>query len=34
MVQKFRMPKYANIWRRDQNGNKDELVMDAQIGSR
>ena len=26
MVQKFRMPKYVNIWRSNEKGNKDELL--------
>ena len=34
MVQKFRMPKYANIWRSSEKGKKDELLMEAQIGGR
>ena len=34
MVQKFRMPKYANFWRSSEKGNKDELLMEAQIGGR
>ena len=32
MVQKFRMPKYANIWHSREKGNKDELLMEAQMG--
>ena len=32
MVQKFWMPKYANIWRSDEKGNKGEFLMEAQIG--
>ena len=31
MVQRFRMPKYANIWHGDQKGNKGEFLMEAQI---
>ena len=31
MAQKFRMPKYANIWRSTEKGNKDELLMEAQM---
>ena len=34
MVQRFRMPKYANIWHGDQKGNKGEFLMEAQIGGR
>ena len=34
MVQKFRMPKYVNIWRSTEKGNKDELLMEAQMGGR
>ena len=34
MVQKFRMPKYVNIWRSSEKGKKDELLMEAQIGGR
>ena len=34
MVQKFRMPKYANIWHSREKGNKDELLMEAQMGER
>ena len=34
MVQKFRMPKYANIWHSSKKGNKDELLMEAQMGER
>lgn len=34
MVQKFRMPKYANIWHSSEKGNKDELLMEAQMGER
>lgn len=32
MVQKFRMPKYVNIWRSNEKGNKDELLMETQMG--
>ena len=34
MVQKFRMPKYANIWQSNANGDKGELLMEAQMGGR
>ena len=34
MVQKFRMPKYVNIWRSNEKGNKDELLMEAEMGGR
>ena len=34
MVQKIRMPKYVNIWNGDANGNKGELLMEAQMGGR
>ena len=34
MVQKFRMPKYVNIWRSTEKDNKDELLMEAQMGGR
>ena len=34
MVQKFRMPKYVNIWRSNGNGDKGELLMEAQMGGR
>ena len=34
MIQKFRMQKYANIWRSDESGSKVELLMAAQIGGR
>ena len=34
MVQKFRMPKYVNIWQSNANGDKGELLMEAQMGGR
>ena len=34
MVQKFRMPKYVNIWRSNEKGNKYELLMEAEMGGR
>ena len=34
MAQKFRIPKYVNIWRSTEKGNKDELLMEAQMGGR
>ena len=34
MVQKFRMPKYVNIWQSNEKGNKVELLMEAQMGGR
>ena len=34
MVQKFRMPKYVNIWRSNEKGNKEELLMEAQMVGR
>ena len=32
MVQKFRMPKYVNIWRSNEKGNKDNLPLEAEMG--
>ena len=34
MVQKFRMPKYVNIWQSNEKGDKGELLMEAQMGVR
>ena len=34
MVQKFRIPKYVNIWQSNANGDKGELLMEAQMGGR
>lgn len=34
MVQKFRMPEYANIWHSSEKGNKGELLMEAQMRER
>ena len=32
MVQKFRMPKYVNIWRSNEKGNKDNQPLEAEMG--
>ena len=34
MVQRFRMPKYVNIWQCKEKGDKGELIMEAQMGGR
>ena len=32
MAQKFRMPKYANIWHSTKKGTKDNQPLEAEMG--